>query len=124
MSKYREDLTKKAKERRKNPVAGERWVWQELRQFRKAGLVFRREQPFGRYIIDFYCSKLKLVIEIDGLSHHVDCNSDVSRDAWLKSEGVAILRFSSPKNRKAATEIAAVVERHCLAAGWVPTNET
>ena len=122
MSKFRADLTKKAKERRKEPVTGERWVWQELRRFRGAGLVFRREQPYGRYILDFYCSKLKLAIEIDGWSHIADGEGDIARDAWLESKGVAILRFPSPKNRKDAGEIAAIIERHCLALGWGPTN--
>ena len=74
--------------------------------------------------MDFYCSKLNFAIEIDGMSHHVDGDSDVPRDAWLKSKRIAVLRFPSPKNRKEAAEIAAVVERHCLAVGWVPTNES
>ena len=122
MSKYRADLTEKAKRRRQEPVAGERWVWQELRKFRPAGLVFRREHPFGPYILDFYCPKLKLAIEIDGVSHDDQRDRDQDRQSWLESNGLTVLRFPSPRSSEEASEIAKIVERHCLAMGWEPTN--
>lgn len=43
-------------------------LWRELKQ-RPAGLKFRRQHPAGRYVLDFYCAKLALAIEIDGSAH-------------------------------------------------------
>ena len=51
---------------RKNPTEAERAMWKILRKFRKSGFPFRRQHPIEFYIADFYCHKLRLVIEVDG----------------------------------------------------------
>ena len=52
--------------------------------------VFRRQHPIGPYVIDFYCAKAWLAIEIDGMSHDMGDRpySDAQRDAWLRERGV------------------------------------
>ena len=52
-----------------------------------------RQKPIGNYIVDFYCSKLKLVIEIDGESHSERTKEDKIRQRRLESLGLSFLRF-------------------------------
>jgi very-short-patch-repair endonuclease len=60
-----------------------------------AGLSFRRQHPLGKYIIDFYCSPLKLAIEVDGGQHNEQAHKthDEHRSQWLRGKGVTVLRF-------------------------------
>ena len=62
-----------------------------------AGLRFRRQQPIGPYIADFYCSAAQLVIELDGGQHGEDAHAayDEARTRWLKANGYRVLRFSN-----------------------------
>ena len=53
-----------------------------------------RQKPIGDYIVDFYCSKLKLVIEIDGESHDGRFSYDMQRQSFLESIGLIVLRFN------------------------------
>ncbi len=70
-------------------------LWRSLRGRRLSGLHFRRQHPVGPYILDFYCSDLKLAVEVDGAAHdHPDrAVRDETRDRWLPERGVAMLRF-------------------------------
>lgn len=70
-------------------------LWSRLRRD-QLGYRFRRQYGVGRYIVDFYCPEKKLVIEIDG-SQHFDATAslyDRARDAFLKSIGCTVLRFT------------------------------
>jgi very-short-patch-repair endonuclease len=71
-------------------------LWQVLRE-RPAGLKFRRQHPIGRCIVDFYCAAAKLVVEVDGEAHSMGGRPvrDLQRDAWLKSQGMSVVRFSA-----------------------------
>ncbi len=58
------------------------------------GVRFRRQQPIGLYIVDFYCAEKKALIELDGGQHNAAQKAyDVKRDAWLKAAGYRVLRF-------------------------------
>jgi very-short-patch-repair endonuclease len=63
-----------------------------LRKFE--GLRFRRQNPIGRYIADFYCHELKLIIEIDGEIHSKQRQYDKNRDAYLAACGYITMRFT------------------------------
>jgi len=58
---------------------------------------FSRQKPLGRYIVDFYCSRHRLAIEVDGDSHYrEDVESyDAARTAWLQAQGVKVIRFTN-----------------------------
>src|SRR3989442_15345528 len=71
----------------------EKILWKALRGRRFAGLKFRRQHPLGAYILDFVCLKLGLAIELDGESHLARGEEDKHREAWLKTQGISILRF-------------------------------
>jgi very-short-patch-repair endonuclease len=70
----------------------ERKLWLLLRDRRLDGFKFRRQVPFGPYILDFVCFEKKLVIEVDG-GQHCDSDADKSRDAYLEAEGYRVVRY-------------------------------
>lgn len=82
-----------AKRMRRTPTDAEARMWWHLRAARFGGLKFRRQQPIGRYIVDFVCFERKLVVEIDGSQHLADGERDHARTAWLESQGYTVLRF-------------------------------
>ncbi|MBI4811110.1 MAG: endonuclease domain-containing protein [Ignavibacteriales bacterium] len=73
----------------------ERKLWAKLRN-NQMGVHFRRQVPLGRYFLDFFSLKAKLVIELDGSQHYTDegLAKDAIRDAFLKDNGLTVLRFS------------------------------
>ncbi|WP_089726760.1 endonuclease domain-containing protein [Candidatus Thiosymbion oneisti] len=87
------DLTKLAKNLRKNSTDAERMLWTHLRAHRFHGLKFRRQQPVGRYIVDFICFQKDLIIELDGGQHAERKVADRQREAFLKARGFRILRI-------------------------------
>jgi len=70
-------------------------LWRVLRAKRFQGLRFRRQHPFGPYILDFYCDAAKLAVEVDGGVHdHEDRQiQDAIRDDWIARRGVRTLRL-------------------------------
>jgi very-short-patch-repair endonuclease len=70
-------------------------LWSYLRGSRVAGFKFRRQHPFGPFILDFFCPKRRLAIELDGGQHHERraIGSDHRRAALLAAHGITLLRF-------------------------------
>ena len=71
-------------------------LWVALRR-QGQGLRFRRQHPLGSYVLDFYCQRTRLAIEVDGAFHWVgDAPSrDAARDAWVAKQGIQTLRLSA-----------------------------
>lgn len=71
-------------------------LWSKIKNDR-LGYRFRRQYGIGNYIVDFYCPKLKLVIEVDGVTHldELVCDNDVVRQKYLESLGLKVIRFTS-----------------------------
>ena len=88
-------LKSRRRELRHNQTEAEKLFWQKVRGRRFLGLKFFRQYSVGPYIVDFYCPKLKLAIELDGGQHaQVDRRKhDVAREMYLKMAGVEVLRF-------------------------------
>ena len=82
-----------ARELRNNPTNTERVLWRQIRSWQLDGYKFRRQQPLGRYIVDFVCLEKRLVIEVDGGQHSEQVAYDVERDIWLRDQGFNVLRF-------------------------------
>jgi len=78
---------------RNNSTLSELLLWNQLKARKMRGYQFMRQKPIGDYIVDFYCSKLKLVIEIDGESHGQKTAKDIVRQQKLESLGLSVLRF-------------------------------
>jgi len=81
---------------RTNMPKGEKMLWQKLRR-NNMGYKFRRQFGVGKYVVDFYCPKLSLVIEVDGLTHDFKDRiySDKIKQKYIESKGIKILRFNS-----------------------------
>ena len=78
---------------RKNPTEAEKLMWNHLRFWQVDGYKFRRQQPLGKYIVDFVCLEKKLIIELDGGQHAEQVEYDSTRDGWLGAQGFRIIRF-------------------------------
>jgi very-short-patch-repair endonuclease len=72
-------------------------LWSRLRVRAPGKPVFRRQHPIGPYVLDFYCAKARLAIEVDGLSHDMGDQPlrDIRRDAWLEARGVTVVRIAA-----------------------------
>ena len=88
----------KRKDLRKNMPPAEILLWYELKGKKILGYKFRRQYSVERYIVDFYCPKAKLVIEVDGDSHFTDEKAmeyDRKREEYIKSNNIDIIRFTN-----------------------------
>src|SRR5882672_10069208 len=81
--------------RRNHSTYGEVLLWMELRAGQLNGYKFNRQKPLDQYIVDFYCKRLNLVIEVDGESHHSEevRLKDEKRQRILEKFGLSFLRF-------------------------------
>ena len=78
---------------RKHPTDAEAHLWNHLRARRLDGYKFRRQRPFGPYVLDFVCLEARVAIELDGSQHAEQMSSDEHRDAFIRSYGLRVLRF-------------------------------
>jgi very-short-patch-repair endonuclease len=78
---------------RNNLSDAEKALWHLLRGRQICGLKFRRQHPFGDYILDFVCLENKLVIEVDGGQHGQQAEYDENRTRKLQAAGFRVLRF-------------------------------
>jgi very-short-patch-repair endonuclease len=86
--------TARARRLRRDMTDVERKLWRYLRRDLVESLSFRRQHPMGDYILDFYCPRVKLAIELDGSQHGEPAHAsrDRVRDDWLASQGIVVLR--------------------------------
>ena len=70
----------------------ERLLWTALRNGQIGGLKFRRQQAVGPYVVDFYCHSVKLVVEVDGMSHDDKLVEDTAKTKYLEGQGLQVLR--------------------------------
>jgi very-short-patch-repair endonuclease len=82
-----------ARQMRQYPTDAERALWRQLRSKQLQGARFRRQQPIGPYIADFFCPEQLLVIEVDGGQHAIAEAKDAVRTEWLHRSGYRVLRF-------------------------------
>jgi very-short-patch-repair endonuclease len=92
--KYLEELRILSRNNRKNPTESEKIFW-KLLSYKKINLKFLRQKPMGKFILDFYCSKLMLAIEVDGDSHDNKKYLDQQRDLYLEQRGIKTIRFKN-----------------------------
>ena len=93
-------LTPNAKVLRKNMTKQERHLWYDF--LKNLPVTIHRQKTIGNYIVDFYCASARLVIEIDGARHFTKEGKaeDLKRDTYLKSLGLAVMRFSNSEIEK------------------------
>jgi very-short-patch-repair endonuclease len=91
------NLKQVARRLRTHMTVAEIKLWSRIRKKQIKGLQFYRQKVIGNYIVNFYCHKAKLVIEVDGGYHYTEhCSeNDANRDADLQSLGLRVVRFSN-----------------------------
>ena len=92
-NKLPDDLRAYARSLRTRQTDAERLLWHLLRGRNLLGFKFRRQQPIGRFILDYYCPEANLAIELDGGQHVERQAYDASRTAMLEAKGIKVLRF-------------------------------
>ncbi len=97
---------------RKSTTDAEQALWRILRGRQIGGIKFRRQHPFGDYILDFVCLENRLVIEVDGGQHAEQVAYDQARTKQLQKAGFHVLRFW---NNEVLQESDAVKEKIWLA---------
>jgi very-short-patch-repair endonuclease len=112
MTKIYNKITEKLRRRmlRKNMPKAEVMLWSKLRGKGLSGYKFRRQYSVGKFVIDFYCPKLKLAIEVDGDSHFIKeaDTYDKERQTIIETLGITFLRFT---NREIYENIDGVLEK-------------
>ncbi|MFA7234054.1 MAG: N-6 DNA methylase [Terrimicrobiaceae bacterium] len=92
-------LVEKARELRKGQTPAEEALWEIIRNRQLCDLKFRRQHQVGDYIVDFFCAEHGLIVELDGSVHDTPERKkiDAKRDAYLRSLGHTVLRFSNAR---------------------------
>ena len=86
----------KRRKLRREQTKAEATLWCYLRDKRLDGKTkFRRQFSIGRYIVDFYCHELKLIIELDGDIHYYIQEKDKTREYYLRKQGYRIIRYTN-----------------------------
>jgi very-short-patch-repair endonuclease len=89
-----------ARQFRKEPTKSEKILWQALRGKKLDGHKFRRQQPIGSFIVDFYNSPYRLVVEVDGSIHDTQVELDQARQEILEIIGLNVLRVNAEEVEK------------------------
>ena len=97
--RYNSKLKEKARELRNNSTLSEVLLWNEIKN-KKLGFDFHRQKPIDNFIVDFFCPKLMLAIEIDGASHNGKVEYDKVRQHKLENLGVRFIRFRDEDVKK------------------------
>jgi very-short-patch-repair endonuclease len=112
---YNKDLKKFSRNLRNDSTFSEILLWMELRAGKMKGYKFNRQKPILNYIVDFYCKKLRLVIEIDGISHDYEevAKKDKIRQAKLEEIGLQFIRFDDLEVKTNMENVLSEIE------GWI-----
>ena len=92
---YEHHLVEKAKKLRNNSTYSEKLLWKCLRAKQFYGFDFDRQKPIDKYIVDFFCNELMLVIEIDGITHGDKQKYDRYRQKRLEDLDLSVLRYNA-----------------------------
>ncbi len=106
---YDKNLVSRARELRKDITEAEKIFWDKVLKSKKLlNFKFTRQKPLDNFIVDFYCAKLRLVIEIDGEIHNFQKARDQERDNVLEEKfGLKIIRY---KNEEVLNDTEKIIE--------------
>ena len=122
---YKKHLKVFAKELRNNSTKSEIKLWKYLKGKQMMGYDFHRQRPIDEYIADFFCHKLKLVIELDGFTHRFEevTQRDVKKENKLSEFGITVLRFSDDQVINDIYNVLKVIENYIIGLNEVDTIE-
>ena len=93
-------------------ILSETLLWSKLKGKKIKGYKFTRQKPIGNYIVDFYSSRLKLVIEIDGESHESKFEKDNVRQKYIESLGLFVMRFLDIEIKNSLESVLVIIEKY------------
>jgi very-short-patch-repair endonuclease len=101
-------ITNRARAMRKAMSEPEVMLWSRLRGRSPGRPTFRRQHPFGSFILDFYCPAARLAIEVDGATHWDEAAQakDEARDRWLMGQGVRVSRIPASEIYRDLSQVA------------------
>ncbi|MFH1741448.1 MAG: endonuclease domain-containing protein [bacterium] len=108
------EAVKRARALRSPQTPAEELLWRKLRRAQLLGMRSRRQQPYGPYILDFYCKKAQLAIEIDGDSHAEKEKEDNRRDVCLNQHGLKVIRFYNSDVYENIDGVLQVIYDYCV----------
>ena len=113
MLPYNKNLKQYSRQLRENMTDAERHLWAKIRMKQLKGYQFYRQKPVGDYIVDFFCPRAKLVIEVDGSQHFSDemTEYDRVRNEYLLSLGLRVLRFTNTDVLKHVESVVESIEK-------------
>ena len=111
MRDYKTKTKQYAKELRQHMTPEERRLWYDF--LSQNSYHFRRQQPIGNYIADFYAPSIRLVVEVDGSQHFEETGQryDAARSEFLRQQGVRVLRFTNEQIQRRFSSACEAVER-------------
>ncbi|MGI8599467.1 MAG: endonuclease domain-containing protein [Chitinophagaceae bacterium] len=114
---YNKNLKEFSRRLRNKSTPGEILLWKKLRAGSMMNYTFNRQKPINRYIVDFYCKPLNLVIEVDGAYHYEREQriKDEERQKTLEEMGLKLLRFSEQEVRKDMDVVLKTIENYIIA---------
>jgi len=104
-----------AKKLRDNMTKSEKLLWTKLRNRQVLGLRFKSQHPIEKYIADFYCHKIKLVIEVDGGIHKLKDQHeyDINRTTDLNDLDIEVIRFTNEEVLNQIDDVIENIEKRC-----------
>ncbi|MBI1806241.1 MAG: endonuclease domain-containing protein [Ignavibacteria bacterium] len=110
MNRYPHEIIEKARELRQHQTLAEELLWAHLRRHQFRGLKFKRQHRIGNFIVDFYCAKMRLVIEVKGGVHDIPAQRerDSARFEELHARNYHVLRI---KNNEVLNDIGTVMKK-------------
>lgn len=111
---YNPKLKELARQLRNNSIRAEIKLWQHLKGKQMRGYDFHRQKPIDNFIADFYCYKLRLIIETDGFTHQFEevYQKDVLKEIKLKELGFTVLRFEDDEVMKEIDNVLRSIENY------------
>ena len=107
---YNPNLKQLSRDLRNNSTLSEVLLWKQLKGRKIKGYQFMRQKPIEKYIVDFYCSKLKLAIEVDGSSHNNKQEEDLKRQNELEKLGITFLRIDDKMVKRQIQHVVRAIE--------------
>ncbi|BBO18237.1 DNA methylase [Candidatus Brocadia pituitae] len=110
---YHPKLRELARKLRKKSTKSEIKLWQYLKSKKMMGYDFHRQKPIDKFIVDFFCNKLKLAIELDGYTHTFEkiAEKDAVKQGKLKELEITVLRFCDEDVMKNTDGVLQVIRR-------------
>ncbi len=110
---YQSKLKPYSRNLRNKSTLSEVLLWNKLKARQMMGYQFMRQKPIENYIVDFFCSKLKLIIEVDGSSHHGKAEYDLQRQKKLEALGLNVLRIDDMDVKMEMNKVLATIQ-YCI----------